>query len=322
MRKIRLNIIIGLLSFSSFVWANFQAPVEEVYQTSTEAKETQPTQATRNNTTWGQAIANAFHPHAPQKQAFVSAEEASSEVSSATNVRETNTTKLLNKIEVLEEEVAHLRGEVEVTQHEVKQLNLQQARFNREINKPSSQSKASTTENEDITGFNESTQRPLLETDPSSSVGSSAPEKPTSGTPAFSGNEANQVLQEQQAYKLAYKALRDKHYQQAQGQFQRYIEQYPQGIFIANAHYWLGELYLVTGEEKAALNAFDTVITHYPHSVKVPDALFKKGYLYLTKGQRNSAIQLFNFIQHKYPETPAAHLATQKINQLQSTSSQ
>jgi len=67
-------------------------------------------------------------------------------------------------------------------------------------------------------------------------------------TPAGSGAGNSQVAEqpgEGDAYRAAYALVRSQQFDQAVPAFKQFLQNYPAGRYAPNAHYWLGELYLV-----------------------------------------------------------------------------
>jgi TolA-binding protein len=64
------------------------------------------------------------------------------------------------------------------------------------------------------------------------------------------------------------------------------LQNYPDGKYAANAHYWLGELYLVLNPQdlEASRQSFMLLLSQYPDNPKVPAALFKLGKVQYLKG--------------------------------------
>ena len=48
-----------------------------------------------------------------------------------------------------------------------------------------------------------------------------------------------------EAYRAAYALVQGRQFDQAIPAFKQFLQRYPDGQYAANAHYWLGELYLV-----------------------------------------------------------------------------
>jgi len=101
------------------------------------------------------------------------------------------------------------------------------------------------------------------------------------------GRQSNAELPgESQQYRAAYAQVRDQRFQEAVEAFSRFLRDFPDGRFAPNAHYWLGELYLVTEPQdlEASRQAFTLLLDQYPNNPKVPDALFKLGKVHFLKG--------------------------------------
>ena len=87
-------------------------------------------------------------------------------------------------------------------------------------------------------------------------------------TPTMSG------LSESEAYEKAVNLiLKSREYDKAIPEFQAFIARFPDSSYAPNAHYWLGELALLTGDNGLAATEFETVIKDYPASSKVSDAM-------------------------------------------------
>ncbi len=337
-KTVVFTLVVTVLPVSATL-AGFEAPVEDVYQSGsyTESSNENTDESTKRISSprrvlsaWRQAAADVMRPHEAQKQQVVSADDSEPHIIAAGESRgmvSDASGGVLNKLDELRSEVAHLRGEMELMSHEMTRLQQQQRQMYDDMDKRFRQFKnATVSSSSDVTGFSE---EPSV---PANQAANAATAKEVENTTVskktrpllenrVTQEEAMHVLQEQKAYKVAYSALRAKHYDDAKVQFQQYLNLYPKGAFAANAYYWLGELYLLSGNETEASNAFNTVVTKYPHSSKVADALLKKGYMYFSKDQYSEAQKIFNLVQRKYPNTAAAQLAKQRLQQLKNLSS-
>lgn len=74
--------------------------------------------------------------------------------------------------------------------------------------------------------------------------------------------------------------------------FQKHIDNYPDSPYIANAYYWLGEIYDLRGETELALQSFRLVVDMYADHSKAMDARFKLGKLYHKLDQPQLAKEL------------------------------
>ncbi|HIG36720.1 MAG TPA: tol-pal system protein YbgF [Oceanospirillaceae bacterium] len=118
---------------------------------------------------------------------------------------------------------------------------------------------------------------------------------------------------EKAAYKAAFSLIRERQYEAAITALNSFVVAYPQGILVGNAHYWLGEVYMVEGDVAAAAAAFEIVIKDFPVHRKVPDALYKAGVAYQKTGDLSKANALLQRVLHEYPDSSAARLAQEKI---------
>ena len=135
-----------------------------------------------------------------------------------------------------------------------------------------------------------------------SSAGSAA--AVTAGPTAASSGGANTVVApvaatstaaeepgEGEAYRAAYALVRGQQFDNAVGAFRQFLQDYPEGKYAPNAHYWLGELYLVVDppDLESSRQSFVLLLDQYPDNSKAPDAMFKLGKVYYLKGNRDKA---------------------------------
>ncbi len=117
-------------------------------------------------------------------------------------------------------------------------------------------------------------------------------------------------------YQAAFTLLKDSQYDRAIGAFQSFLTAYPDSPLAENAQYWLGEAYYVNKSFTDALAAFQRVADKYPQSRKLPDALLKVGYCDYELKQWDAAKQVLSQVAGNYPDTPAGHLAQQRLDKM------
>ncbi|WP_461482178.1 tol-pal system protein YbgF [Porticoccus sp.] len=93
-------------------------------------------------------------------------------------------------------------------------------------------------------------------------------------------------------YTRAYNELKAGKTAEAVALFKEHIERYPNGAYTANAHYWLGEIYLLQNQLEPARQAFSAVVNSYPAHRKAADATFKLGQVYHLMGDNAKAKNL------------------------------
>jgi tol-pal system protein YbgF len=74
--------------------------------------------------------------------------------------------------------------------------------------------------------------------------------------------------------------------------FKQHVVDYPASPYTANAYYWLGEIYLLQGQDEMARQAFTLVVEQHPNHGKAMDATFKLGKIYHQLGETDRARDL------------------------------
>ena len=125
---------------------------------------------------------------------------------------------------------------------------------------------------------------------------------------------------EREAYQSAYGLVRERQFEGAVDEFNTFLASYPFGKFAPNAHYWLGELYLVIepADPESARQNFQLLLDQYPNDRKVPDALYKLGRVHALKGNVDRSKEYLNKVIADYGEEqhPAAQLAKDFLDSL------
>ncbi len=125
---------------------------------------------------------------------------------------------------------------------------------------------------------------------------------------------------EREAYQSAYGLVRERQFEAAVDAFNTFLASYPFGRFAPNAHYWLGELYLVIEpvDPESARQNFQLLLDQYPNDRKVPDALYKLGRVHALKGNVDRSKEYLNKVIADYgaEQHPAAQLARDFLDSL------
>ena len=141
---------------------------------------------------------------------------------------------------------------------------------------------------------------------------SAAPVPVPSETPA-AGRAVDAQEGEEAAYRAAYELVREREFDEAVAAFTAFLADFPFGRYAPNAHYWLGELYLVLDppDPELARQNFKLLLDQYPADPKVPDALYKLGRVQFIKGNRQRSKEYLDEVIREYPSHAAAQLARQ-----------
>ncbi|WP_419419281.1 tol-pal system protein YbgF [Legionella sp. D16C41] len=239
----------------------------------------------------------------------------------------TSNVDLLDKLKNLQQELQELRGQLEVQAHNLKSLQDQQLSFYKDINtRLKSTNPANSAVTQALNNLKPTTElsinEPKAEIEQVKNVGSKNPTlnegrvntKYSSNRvlPSTSKNPAD----EQISYLAAYDLVKNKQFDEALSAMQSFVARYPQGGYTANAHYWLGELYMVKKNYASAIKHFEIVLNQFPTSSKTAACLLKIGYALAASGQEIEARQRLLEVVKNYPDTPTAELASAKLKSI------
>ncbi|MEH6593894.1 MAG: tol-pal system protein YbgF [Halioglobus sp.] len=123
-----------------------------------------------------------------------------------------------------------------------------------------------------------------------------------SGAAIAGSSSAAEQPGEGDAYRSAYALVRGQQFNDAIDAFKGFLARYPAGKYAPNAHYWLGELYLVITppDLESSRQAFMLLLEEYPDNSKIPDALYKLGKVQYLKGNRDRAKEFFDRVISEY----------------------
>ena len=155
--------------------------------------------------------------------------------------------------------------------------------------------------------------QPDGENGPGLSVYNSAPPQSASTNVAAPPRTVEAQEGEEAAYRAAYELVKGREFDDAAAAFNEFLSDYPFGRYAPNAHYWLGELYLVLEppDPELARQNFKLLLDQYPADPKVPDALYKLGRVQFIKGNRQRSQEYLDEVIREYPSHAAAQLARQ-----------
>ena len=239
--------------------------------------------------------------------------------------------EMLGQIERLQREIQELRGLLEEKSYEIDRMKRDQREryldLDRRISQlsggsssvtagSSSQSSLGAAESGlsaagSVSGaVNSGTSVDLNQTNPSSSTSN------TTNTSLAVGSNNTASGDEREDYLQAFGFIRAKQYPEAVEALKAFIGKYPNGEYAGNAHYWLGEVYIVLPDLEQAKQAFMLVLNRYPDHRKAPDAAYKLGVVYDQLGQSDEARRYLNKVLNEKPSSVAARLAENYLRSL------
>ena len=214
--------------------------------------------------------------------------------------------RMYQQIEALEQDVRELRGQMEQNQHKLDGIQRRQRDLYLDIDR---RLRAL-----EVAG---QPRVPAPAGQPSApgvvpAPPAAEPAEPASQPPAVTAQA------EDAAYRKAFNLLKEGSYARAAKGFRALLDSYPNGIYAANAQYWLGEAYYVTRDFEAALAEFRKVLERYPASPKVADARLKLGYIHYELKQWAKAREMLESVVARYAGSRAARLASQRLERMKS----
>ncbi len=226
----------------------------------------------------------------------------------------TNLNPLLVQMDDLQQQLQTLQGKIESQQHAIKVLEEQIRNQYLALEKrlaPRARRSAFSTENPaHVTNPSVTTTlspRPIVDM-------SSAKKQTSNDRKSILPNSAPTPAAER-AYQAAFQLLKTKQYNEAIEAFETFNKKFPNDLNVANADYFLGQLYLLQGQADAAINFFKRFISRYSQDARVPDAMLQCGLAYFAKGDKAMAMELFEKIIQQYPDSKAAQIAQARLQQ-------
>lgn len=217
---------------------------------------------------------------------------------------------MLTRIEQLQKDLQTLRGEIEMQTFTLEEMKRQQREQYLDIDRRLQQFESGQVPGAAAAG---DVTAPVI-APPPAPVQPPVTQVPPAGTtvPPAGVDPA----QEKAEYDTALAILRDGRYSDAALAFQKFIDAYPAGSLVDNAHYWLGETYYVTRDFDKAKAAFNKLVTAFPNSPKVADSRLKLGYIYYEKQDWKAARAELETVANTWPASTAARLANDRLERM------
>ena len=114
------------------------------------------------------------------------------------------------------------------------------------------------------------------------------------------------------------KLLDNSRYSEAAENLRLLILSYPEGTYVGDAYFWLGEIYLVQEMFEDSFEILESFIAKFDDHPRIPDALYKLALALLSLEKKNEALLYFQDVISNYPNSGASLLAEQDLIKLNS----
>ena len=118
---------------------------------------------------------------------------------------------------------------------------------------------------------------------------------------------------ESSAYKEAFDLFKNGDYASAIGQFEDFLDNYPQSNLAPGAAYWIGNARYALRDYQLAIDAQRRLINKYPDSLKAPDAFLNIATSQYEMGDNKASKHTLEDLVAKYPNSEAAKKAKQRL---------
>jgi tol-pal system protein YbgF len=105
-------------------------------------------------------------------------------------------------------------------------------------------------------------------------------------------------------------------YDLARSEFQEYLKYYGATDLASNAQFYLGEIAYSQKNYEQAVGEYEKVLTNYPKSFKLAPAQLKKGMALIELGQKASGVRELREVVKRYPGTEEDRRARAKLKEL------
>lgn len=105
-------------------------------------------------------------------------------------------------------------------------------------------------------------------------------------------------------------------YDLARSEFQDYLKYYGSTDLASNAQFYLGEIAYSQKNYEQAVGEYDRVLTNYPKSFKLAPARYKKGMALIELGEKGQGIRELREVVKRYPGTEEERHARAKLKEL------
>ena len=124
------------------------------------------------------------------------------------------------------------------------------------------------------------------------------------------------ALDEDALYRRAKQSFDQGDFDAARSDFENFIARYPKSKNADNAQFWIGEIYYLDKWYEKAILEYQKVIENYPDGNKVPASLLKQGLAFNNIGDKANARLILEELIRKHPKATEAEVASKKLQSM------
>ena len=104
-------------------------------------------------------------------------------------------------------------------------------------------------------------------------------------------------------FNLAWCSLKSKNYADAVKQFNKFLQDHPNGELTEDASFWFSESYFLSGDFKNSIKHYASFLNNFKNSKRFPEALYGLAWSYFKANEFSNAAQTFEEFTEKYPNS-------------------
>jgi tol-pal system protein YbgF len=213
------------------------------------------------------------------------------------------------KIEALNEDIRALNGRIEELEHLLnRQKQMEAEGIKAEEERVEKLAKSTKTNDERIYRIEQ-----YLNFEPSAQKAPAPKTDEETVAKIIPAGEVKTELSEDEIYRMAKQAFDQGDSDGARKKFQELIEKFPKSERADNAQFWIGEIYYREKWYEKAILEYQKVIENYPNGNKVPASLLKQGLAFLNLGDKNNSRLILEELIKKHPKSNEAKIAKDKM---------
>lgn len=124
-------------------------------------------------------------------------------------------------------------------------------------------------------------------------------------------------MEAEELYNASRKLFDEGKYDPALDGFSMFLDRFPDASLADNSRFWIGEIYFAEKWYEKAIVEYQKVIDDYPEGNKVPAAYLKQGIAFSMLGENDNALYILKELVRKFPDQNEADIAKSKIAEME-----